>query len=239
MNKNNNILLVEDDDSLGYLLSEYLRLKDFNVFWAQSGKKALELVEAEAFDLVILDVMLPDIDGFGLARQLTTNYPNLAFIFLTARSLKTDVLKGFSLGASDYLKKPIDEEELVARIKVLLARIAPAGKQAIKEESPYPLGRYTFNSNNQELILGKEVMQLTGRESELLLYLLQHRNNLCHHKDILELFWGKNDYFNRKSLHVFISRLRKYLNQDPSISIENLHRKGFILKVESSKGIGQ
>ncbi|MCB7482096.1 response regulator transcription factor [Christiangramia sediminis] len=231
LHKRNKILLVEDDDSLGYLLSEYLKIKEFDVEWAQTGTKALSLVEEHAFDLVILDVMMPDIDGFSLAKKLTASYPNLPFIFLTARSLKIDVLKGFSLGAVDYLKKPIDEEELVARIQALLSRLQPHSTESAEQKYLYSIGRYNFNSNKQELVIDNETISLTTRESELLLYLVQNKNNLCSHKDILDLLWGKNDYFNRKSLNVFISHLRKYLNRDPRIKIENFHKKGFVLKI--------
>lgn len=232
LNKKNKILLVEDDESLGYLLSEYLKIKDFDILLASTGMKALDLVEAHMYDLVILDVMLPDIDGFTLAKKITTNYPNLPFIFLTARSLKIDVLKGFSLGAVDYLKKPIDEEELVARIQALLSRLHPTQTEPENRGGIFSIGKYSFNSKNQELIICNEVIQLTGRENELLVYLVQNKNNLCSHKEILDLLWGKNDYFNRKSLNVFISRLRKYLNRDPNIKIENLHKKGFALKIK-------
>lgn len=232
LNKKNKILLIEDDDSLGYLLSEYLKIKEFEVFWAQTGEKALKLIEADTHDLIILDVMLPDVDGFTLADKLKINYPEIPFIFLTARSLKIDVLKGFSLGAVDYLKKPIDEEELVARIQALLSRIRPNRNQSEFEENIYKIGAYDFNTRSQELIFKKEIIQLTGRETEVLHYLINHKNTLCSHKDILVQLWGKNDYFNRKSLNVFISHLRKYLSKDPKIKIENLHKKGFILKVE-------
>ncbi len=230
--KKHKILLVEDDDSLGYLLSEYLKIKEFEVFWAQNGKKALEFIEADSHDLIILDVMLPDIDGFSLANKLKINYPETPFIFLTARSMKIDVLKGFSLGAVDYLKKPIDEEELVARIQALLSRIHPTQMGSEPEDYSYKIGEYDFNSKSQELIFKTEVTHLTARENELLHYLVQNENNLCSHKDILVELWGKNDYFNRKSLNVFVSHLRKYLNKDPKIKIENLHKKGFILKTE-------
>lgn len=231
LNKKNKILLVEDDESLGYLLSEYLKIKDFDILWASTGEKALDFVEAHAYDLVILDVMLPDIDGFTLAKKITTNYPKLPFIFLTARSLKIDVLKGLSVGAVDYLKKPIDEEELVARIQALLSRLHPAQTELKPPQDIHSIGKYTFNFKSQELIFNKEVIHLTGRENELLFYLVQNKNSLCSHKETLNLLWGKNDYFNRKSLNVFISHLRKYLNRDPDIKIENLHKKGFILKI--------
>lgn len=230
--RKNKILLVEDDDSLGYLLSEYLKIKAFEVLWAQTGKRALELIEEHAHDLIILDVMLPDIDGFTLANTLKIKYPKIPFIFLTARSLKIDVLKGFSHGAVDYLKKPIDEEELVARIEALLSKIHPLRIESESEDYFFKIGEYEFNSKSQELMYNQDLIHLTGRENELLIYLIKNKNKLCSHKDILIQFWGKNDYFNRKSLNVFISHLRRHLNRDSKIKIENLHKKGFILRVE-------
>ena len=229
--KNNRLLLVEDDESLGYLLSEYLQIKEFQVTWAKTGKAALQAIEREQLDLAILDIMLPDLDGFTLAGQIKQKHPELPFIFLSARSLKVDVLKGFSLGAVDYLKKPIDEEELVARIQNLLDRLVRPDF-SLPQEQVHSIGEYSFNSNSQELIHNGNTTALTARESELLLYLSQNRNKLCSHKDILNLLWGKNDYFNRKSLNVFIFHLRKYLSEDPRIRIDNVHKKGFILRVE-------
>lgn len=225
-----NILLVEDDTSLGYLLSEYLQLKDLYVNWVTDGAKALKLLETKSFHLAILDVMMPEMDGFALAANLRNLHPELPFIFLTAKSLKIDVLKGFSLGAVDYLKKPIDEEELVVRINSLLARIGPQTEPAISQDV-YALGGYAFQSRNQELELGGEVVHLTSRESELLQYLVQRKNQLCSHKEILMALWGRYDYFNKKSLNVFITHLRKYLEKDPAIRIENVHGKGFILRI--------
>ena len=234
MERHNKILLVEDDESLGYLLSEYLKIKNFEVSWATKGEDALSLIEKHVHHLVVLDVMLPDIDGFTLAKKLKNSYPNIPFIFLTARSLKVDVLKGFSLGAMDYLKKPIDEEELVTRIEVLISRLHPSKNENKERHEIYQIGEYEFDSKNQKLTHYEEVFNLTARENELLLYLLRNKNRLCTHKEILDLLWGKNDYFNRKSLNVFISRLRKYLRMDPGISIDNLHKKGFILNLPES-----
>ncbi len=231
--KNNRLLLVEDDESLGYLLSEYLKIKEFQVVWAKTGKDALLAIEKEILDLAILDIMLPDLDGFTLAGQIKQKNPELPFLFLSARSLKVDVLKGFSLGAVDYLKKPIDEEELVARIHNLLDRLIKP-EPRVSEEQLHTIGDYSFNSRSQELIHQEEKINLTSRENELLLYLSENKNKLCSHKDILNLLWGKNDYFNRKSLNVFIFHLRKYLSRDPRIRIDNVHRKGFILRVEAS-----
>ena len=151
-------------------------------------------------------------------------------ILLSAKTNDESQLKGFSIGAVDYLKKPIDEEELVVRIKALLSRLE-GSKIETSNQNMYPLGLFTFNALNQELIKNGHTQPLTKRESELLKYLLQHKNTLCPHKDILISLWGKSDYFNKKSLNVFISHLRKYLEADPSIKIENVHKQGFILRV--------
>lgn len=225
------IILVEDDSTLGYLLSEYLIMNKFEVFWAKNGVECLKKLEQNDYDLAILDIMLPDIDGFNLAHSIKNKYPKLPFIFLTARSLKVDVLKGFSVGAVDYLKKPIDEEELVVRIKTLLSRLE-SSSQEVKDCETYNLGEYIFNTLNQELVYKDKKIHLTKRESELLQYLVNHKNILCTHKDILTHIWGKNDYFNKKSLNVFITHLRKYLSKEVKIKLENIHNRGFILKIE-------
>jgi DNA-binding response OmpR family regulator len=139
------------------------------------------------------------------------------------------VLKGFSLGAVDYLKKPIDEEELVIRIQMLLSRLSP-GSQGIEPKNEYKLGAYRFNSLNQELVYNEHTIHLTTKENEVLEFLVTHKNKLCRHKDILIGIWRKNDYFNKKSLNVFITHLRKYLEKDPSLKIENVHGQGFIFR---------
>lgn len=229
------ILLVEDDTSLGYLLSEYLKLKGLEVTWVTNGKKALSQLKHSSFDLAVLDVMMPEMDGFALASELQKTSPELQFMFLTAKSLKIDVLKGFSLGAVDYLKKPIDEEELVVRIKALLSRIAKPRQEGESEELS-SIGRYLFNKRNQELILEGEAVHLTTRESELLYYLISRKNQLCTHKEILLALWGRYDYFNKKSLNVFITHLRKYLAGDPQIRIENVHGQGFIFRLGEEGG---
>ena len=231
INYRNKIILLEDDVTLGYLLTEYLKMNAFEIFWAKNGTDCLKLLEQENFDLAILDVMLPDIDGFAMAQKINALYPDLAFLFLTARSLKIDVLKGFSLGAVDYLKKPIDEEVLVVRIKALLSRL-PGKPQINKVNDSYKLGDYDFNTLNQDLSYKDEKIPLTNRENQLLLYLVTHQNALCTHKEILTHLWGKNDYFNKKSLNVFITRLRKYFNKDLSIKIENVHNRGFVFKID-------
>ena len=222
------LLLVEDDTSLGYLLSEYLRMKGMDVQWVKEAGEVMPLLEQKAFDLLILDVMMPGMDGFTLGGRIHEAYPRIPFLFLTARSMKIDVLKGFSVGAVDYLKKPIDEEELVVRIESLLSRL---GHRADPLESTPVIGKYQFDMENQCLRLDADEIQLTTRENELLAYLYRNRNRLCTHADILKRIWGRNDYFNRKSLNVFVTRLRKLLEGDPSLRIENVHGQGFIFRV--------
>ena len=223
-----NLLLVEDDTSLGYLLSEYLKMKGMELLWVKNPTEVLPLLEQRNFDLVILDVMMPELDGFSLGAEIHERYPDIPFLFLTAKSMKIDVLKGFSVGAVDYLKKPIDEEELVVRIETLLTRLggSPAEEVALSN-----LGSYQYDPQNQCLRFEGEEISLTTRENELLSYLIRHRNRLCTHADILKRIWGRNDYFNRKSLNVFITRLRKLLENDPNLKIENVHGQGFILRV--------
>jgi DNA-binding response OmpR family regulator len=224
------LLLVEDDKSLGYLLSEYLGMKGFDTKWAKDGKEAMTHINAHSYHLVILDVMLPDIDGFELSKKIKALFPELPFLFLSARSLKIDVLKGFSHGAIDYLKKPIDEEELVVRISTLLIRL-----DTTLENNPisdkYEIGSYNLYAKNMELTFNDNTIKLTGKECDLLVFLVMNKNQICSHKKILTTIWDKNDYFNKKSLNVFIFRLRKYLAKDLDISIENIHGRGFILRV--------
>ena len=235
MHKNKKILLVEDDESLGYLLTEYLKMKDFDIVWKKNGTTALDTLQHDYFDLIILDVMMPEMDGFTLAKRIKQQHGETPFIFLTARSMKIDVLKGFSLGAVDYLKKPIDEEELVVRLNTLLNTLSSKKVSSGIEKKEYVLGDYIFKKDNLQLVYKNEVFQLTNRENKLLFLLVSKQNELCTHKEILNSIWAKNDFFSKKSLNVFISRLRKYLNNDPSIKIDNIHNQGFILKVEEKK----
>jgi len=220
------LLLVEDDASLGYLLSEYLKMKDFSIVWVKNGNDALAILKEQQFDLCLLDIMMPEMDGYKLAENMKQRNIAIPFLFLTARSLKIDVLKGFALGAVDYIRKPIDEEELVVRLNNLLGILS--NKQQPQKDA-YKIGQYTYSPKNSELKIEDDRWQLTARESELLMYLLKNKNNVCLHKDILNTLWGKNDYFNRKSLNVFITRLRKYLSKDETIKIDNIHNQGFKL----------
>lgn len=224
------ILLTEDNETLGYILKEYLEMKGFSIHWAKDGKKGWKAFTERPFDLCILDVMMPETDGFTLAKKIKTENQAMPIIFLTAKSLKVDVLKGFNIGADDYIKKPVDEEELVARINAVLSRSQMAN--AAPSTATYNIGNYVFDQKNQKLSLEENHRYLTERESRLLLALCQNKNNLTDRATVLKDIWGKNDYFNRKSMDVFISRLRKYMAADPRIKIANVHGSGFILKDE-------
>ncbi len=230
MENKKNILLVEDDDSLGYLLSEYLKLKGFDIAWVKNGSLALKELEKKKFDLAVLDVMMPEMDGYTLADKMKLTYPEIPFIFLSAKSLKIDVLKGFSKGAEDYLKKPIDEEELVIRINILLKNLSHKDIE-ISNKEEIPLGKYSYRPSQQILEFGESKVILTSRENELLRYLVSNQNEICTHKELLKNIWGTNDYFTRRSLNVFVSRLRKYFEMEESIKIDNIHNTGFIFRI--------
>lgn len=223
-----NLLLIEDDNSVGYLLSEYLKMKGYAIDWAKNGVEGLAALASKHYDLAIVDVMMPGMDGFAFAEKLRETGVQLPFLFLTARSMKIDVLKGFALGAADYLKKPIDEEELLVRIEAHLHRLQSS--EARTTPTTFQIGRYAFDPRNQVLHLDDATQTLTTRERDLLLLLCQHKNQLCRHQEILTQLWGKNDYFTRKSLNVFITKLRSYLSRDPEVKIDNVHNQGFVLR---------
>ncbi len=221
------ILLLEDDKSFGYILSEYLGMQEFQVTWCQSGEDALKKLNSNNYDLAILDIMLPGIDGFEFAKKMKEKNESIPFIFLSAKSLKIDKLKGFKLGAFDYITKPIDEEILVAKINVLLQQ---TNKKNIPSNSIYQIGTYQFHSDLFKLVHPQQEIKLTARERDLLQLLCEHKNQLLPRKKALQQIWGSQDEFSRKSMDVFISHLRKYLSKDNSLAIENIHSKGFILK---------
>lgn len=221
------ILLVEDDQSLGFLLKEYLEMRDFRITWATNGAEGLRQFNSQAYDLCLLDVMMPAIDGFTLAELIRGRNAHVPLVFLTAKSLTDDVLKGFKIGADDYIKKPVNEEELVARLKAVLKRSKSAPPPEKKEN--YQIGQYEFDAQNFRLHLGDNFRQLTEREADVLRLLVAKKGALVSRDYVLETLWGKSDYFNRKSMDVFISRLRKYLAADPNIKIQNVHGSGFVL----------
>lgn len=218
------ILLAEDEASLGMIVKESLESRDFDVFLAENGVKALEIYQKEKPDILVLDVMMPKKDGFTLAKEIRLENNRIPIIFLTAKSQTSDVLEGFQLGGNDYLKKPFSMEELIVRIKSLLNRIEfQTNLEAIE------IGKYHFNFTKQTLSISEKTFQLTSREAELLLQLSEKKNELLDRTFILNKLWGNDDFFNARSMDVFISKLRKKLQYDPNIQIINVRGFGYKL----------
>ncbi len=222
------ILLVEDDESFGYILKEYLLMNDFDVSLATDGQAGLELFKASSFDLCLLDVMMPLKDGFTLASELREIDPDIPFIFITAKALKVDKLKGFRLGCDDYIVKPIDEELLIARVKALINRTM--NKTAGKPLTAFHIGKYSFDPKSLLLSLDDENHRLTDKEAQVLRLLCENKHSVLDRNVALKAVWGQSDFFNRKSMDVFIHKLRQYLKKDPSVEIVNVRGKGFILQ---------
>ena len=219
------IFLVEDDLSFGSVLKSYLEINDFDVTWIDDGKYAIEAFRKERFDLCILDVMLPNVDGFTIASSIREINRNVPLIFLTAKKLKNDVLKGFGLGADDYITKPFDTEILLARIKAIVSRSGypSQGKNLLK------IGMYQYNRKLRALTLGDELKKLSPKEGQLLELLADAPDTFISREVALKTIWGTDDYFTARSMDVYITKLRKYLADDPSIMIRNIHGSGFQL----------
>jgi DNA-binding response OmpR family regulator len=225
--ENQTILLAEDDENLGTLLENYLTVKGYGVTLFGDGGKALQGFRAEKFDLCIIDVMMPVMDGFELARSIRERNPSVPVIFLTARNQKEDVIEGFITGADDYITKPFSMEELLYRIEAVLRRTS-AGKEEQQQEI-YDIGGYKFDTIRQLLTYRDHTIKLTTKESELLLLLCRHKNNVLERNYALRAIWIDDNYFNARSMDVYITKLRKYLRKDPSIEIINVHGKGYKL----------
>ncbi len=221
------VLIVEDDTDLSHLLKQYLEANGFEAAIAGDGFAALAEVHEKAYDILLLDVMMPNEDGFALADKLNKRHPGLPFLFLTARKMKEDVLKGLKLGAADYILKPFDADELILRIQNILKRNQP--RETAK--TTYRLGIYQLEPENLVLYSANSQRTLTLKEAQLLSYLCQHPNQLIRREELLNLFWDEANFFNGRSMDVFISRLRKYLCEDPSIQIESLRGLGFRLTI--------
>lgn len=222
------ILLVEDDESFGYILKEYLEINDFSVQLAKDGEEGLRWFKQHQFDLCLLDVMMPLKDGFTLAQEIRELDPEIPFIFVTAKALKVDKLKGFRLGCDDYIVKPIDEELLIARVRALINRAS--GKVLLNSKNHYQIGSYHFDYNNLALTINGETDRLTEKEAQILQLLCENKHEVLDRNHALKKVWGQSDFFNRKSMDVFIHKLRQYLKKDESVQIVNVHGKGFILK---------
>jgi len=218
------ILLVEDDVNLGSLLRDYLKAKGYITTLEQDGEKGYRAFKKEHFDLCLLDIMLPVKDGFTLAKDIRIQNPDIPIIFLTAKSMKTDVLEGFRAGADDYMTKPFSMEELLLRIEAILRR-------TVRTEPPstYTLGKYTFDANKQLLTSPDKVINLTTKESDLLKLLCQCPNQVLERNYALKSIWKDDNYFNARSMDVYITKIRKHLSDEPGIQILNVHGKGYKL----------
>ena len=229
-----NILLVEDDINFGIILRDYLRLNDFDVTLARNGMEGFEKFKKDYFDLIILDVMMPYKDGFTLAKEIRARNKQVPLIFLTAKTLKEDMLKGYQLGADDYVNKPFDSEVLLYKIKALLnRRIAP-----VQEEKPvavhFNIGDFRFDSKLRQLFYKDEApIKLSPKESKLLKMLALHKNDLMPRERALTKIWQDDNYFTSRSMDVYIAKLRKLLQRDPKVKIVNIHGAGFRLVDES------
>ena len=218
------VLLAEDEASLGMIVKESLTSRSFIVFHAKNGKEASEMYQKEKPDILVLDVMMPLKDGFTVAKEIRVKNKRIPIIFLTAKSQTSDVLEGFNNGGNDYLKKPFSIEELIVRIKSLLNRIeTKTNVNAIK------IGNYLFNLTKQTLENSLEIQQLTHREAQLLFHLFEKKNEILDRTFILNKLWGNDDFFNARSMDVFISKLRKKLKKDKNIQILNVRGFGYKL----------
>ena len=220
------ILLCEDDENLGMLLREYLQAKGYVTELCADGEAGYKAFLKSKFDICVLDVMMPKKDGFTLAQEIRTSNVDVPIIFLTAKTLKDDILEGFKIGADDYITKPFSMEELVFRIEAIMRRTK--GKKS-KESTLYHIGKFTFDIQKQLLCIGDEQRKLTTKENELLALLCSHANEILQRDFALKTIWIDDNYFNARSMDVYITKLRKHLKDDPQIEIINIHGKGYKL----------
>ncbi len=224
------IFLVEDDLSFGSVLKSYLEINDYTVEWVDDGKYAIDHFRKSMFDICILDVMLPHVDGFTIAGEIRTINNLVPIIFLTAKKMKDDVLKGYGVGGDDYITKPFDTEILLAKIRAILARRDyQSGTKDI-----YEIGKFIFNSKLRTLTAGDDEKKLSPKEAQLLELLVANPNALISREMALKKIWGNDDYFTARSMDVYITKLRKYLSEDPHLNIKNIHGAGFQLIVSGN-----
>ena len=220
------ILLCEDDENLGMLLREYLQAKGYVAELCTDGDAGFKSFLKNKFDICVLDVMMPKKDGFTMAQEIRSSNVDVPIIFLTAKTLKEDILEGFKIGADDYITKPFSMEELVFRIEAIMRRTK--GKKS-KESTVYHIGQFTFDTQKQLLCIGEEQRKLTTKENELLALLCSHANEILQRDFALKTIWIDDNYFNARSMDVYITKLRKHLKDDPKIEIINIHGKGYKL----------
>ena len=226
MDEQMHILLCEDDENLGMLLREYLQAKGFDTELCQDGDAGFRSFMKGKFDICVLDVMMPKKDGFTLAKEIRQINAEIPIIFLTAKTLKADILNGFKIGGDDYITKPFSMEELVFRIEAILRRVH--GKKNT-EQTTYQIGKFTFDTQKQTLKIGEDMTKLTTTECDLLKLLCEHANEILQRDFALKTIWVDDNYFNARSMDVYITKLRKHLRPDPDVEIINIHGKGYKL----------
>ena len=234
MNEKTKIFFCEDDDNLGLLLKEYLDTKGFETHLFRDGEEGLHNFEKTEYDLCILDVMMPRKDGFTLAKDIRAINTMVPIIFLTAKTEKGDVLHGFEVGADDYVTKPFSLDELLARIEAILRRVKGVESKVMPY---YQLGKFFFDIQKQTLTIGEKVIKLTTKESQLLSLLCSFANETLDRNYALKTIWENDNYFNARSMDVYITKLRKILKEDPSLEIKNVHGKGYRLNTTLGDGV--
>lgn len=227
--KDKKILLAEDDNNLGVLLKNYLIAKNYDATLCINGKEALESFQQNVFNICIIDIMMPEMDGLTLAKAVRKINPDIPIIFLTAKNQKEDIIEGFRTGADDYMTKPFSMEELLYRIEAILRRVTET--VVLKKEDKYTIGEYSFDTLQQLLTFKDHTIKLTTKESELLELLCRHKNEILERNFALKAIWIDDNYFNARSMDVYITKLRKYLKKDPSVKILNVHGKGYKLLI--------
>lgn len=225
------IFLVEDDLSFGAVLKSYLELNEYDVTWVDDGKMAVDRFISGDFHICILDVMLPNVDGFTIGAEIRKISKEIPMVFLTAKSMKEDILKGYNLGADDYITKPFDTEVLLCKIQAIIKR---QSVQEVSDEITFTIGSYEFDSKLRSITRNGEKQKLSPKEADLLKLLCLNKNELLSRETALRKIWGEDGYFTARSMDVFITKLRKYLKDDPDIEIKNIHGSGFILEIKTS-----
>lgn len=227
--KKHKLFFVEDDMSFGSVMKSYLEINNFEVSWINDGNLALNKYKPEIYDMAILDVMLPHVDGFTIGKHIRKLSPGLPMIYLTAKNLKEDILEGYGIGADDYVTKPFDTDVLLCKIQAIINR--KSDKQQ-EEKTEFYIGQYLFNYSHRSISINNESQHLSPKEANLLKMLCERKNELLSREIALQTIWGDDDYFNARSMDVYVTKLRKYLKEDKSIEIKNIHGSGFILSVE-------
>lgn len=224
------ILLCEDDTNLGIVLKNFLELNEYDVILERDGRLGLAAFQREKFDICLLDVMMPKMDGFMLAEEIRNTNPDIPLFFLSAKSMKEDQIKGYKLGADDYITKPFDSELLLFKIKAILKRNEEQNR--VQENTEYDLGKFHFIPKLRELSADGVKVTLSPKENDLLKMLSEYKNDLLQRELALKKIWGNDNYFNGRSMDVYIAKLRKYLRDDPNVEIVNIHGNGFRLIVK-------